>query len=179
MQNGKTTKSHSDWLRIDDRVAGLDMIVKALSDTLNVLRNQIGETNWYDADWFLEESEPIYGLAFIAFQNYINGSVKDFAGSLTEKEMFYKVGQGSTNSTKSKIELIIGLANYSKHKDEGRPHKGTREVLDHFKLDYQNVTYLDKSPIFQGITLLNPNWNLFDIKDSITHWRESLWSRNE
>jgi len=142
----KITKTH--YLRIDHRVVSLNVTIKGLTETITTLKNQINEIYWYDGDWFMEESEPIYGLAFIAFQIYINGSIKDFSGDLKAKETYYKLEQKTNNNTKSKIELIIGLANYIKHKEEGTPHKGTKETLDYFKLNYENVTYLDNSPIF-------------------------------
>ncbi len=173
----KITNVHS--LRFDHRAVSLDMTIKGLSETINILYNQVDELDWYDGDWFMEESEPIYGLIFIAFQNYIYGSIKDFANNLEEKQSFYKIEQNPKDSKRSKIELIIGLANYAKHKDEGMPHKGTKDILDHFKLNYNDVTYLDKSPIFQGLTLLNEDWDLFQIKKLVTDWREYLWSRSE
>lgn len=173
----KTIKTH--YLRNDHRAVSLNITINGLSETIATLKNQIKEIHWYDGDWFMEESEPIYGLAFIAFQNYINGSIKDFADSLKEKEKYYKLGKKQNNNTKSEIELIIGLANYIKHKEEGIPHKGTKETLDYFKLNYENVTYLDNSPIFQGLTLLNEDWDLFNIKEYVTDWREFLWSRND
>ncbi len=176
----KTT--NIDFLRIDHRAVSLDITIKGLTETIAILKNQIDEINWYDGDWFMEESEPIYGLAFIAFQNYINGSIKDFSNSLEKKETYYKLEQNNNNNnnnTKSKIELIIGLANYIKHKDEGILRKGTKGTLDYFKLNYENVTCLDNSPIFQGLTLLDENWNLFEVKNYVMEWREFLWSRND
>ncbi|MFT6844076.1 MAG: hypothetical protein ACJAUV_000247 [Flavobacteriales bacterium] len=173
----KTAKTH--YLRNDSRIISLRMIIKGLSETIKVLENKINEIHWYDGDWFLEESEPIYGLAFIAFQNYINGSIKDFADSLKAKESYYTLGQNCNKGKKSKIELIIGLANYAKHKDEGKPHKGTKNILDHFKLNYNNITFLDKSPIFQGITLLNSDRNLIQITNFVAAWREDIWSSIE
>jgi len=167
------------YLRLDHRAISLDLTIKGLSETIEVLHNQIDEIDWYDGVWFMEESEPVYGLALIAFQNYINGSIKDFADSLSNKESYYKLEQNGKEGNRSKIELIIGLANYAKHKDEGMLHKGTRDILDHFKLTYDDVTYLDKSPIFQGLTLLNEEWDLFQVKNLVTDWREYLWSRNE
>lgn len=173
----KITNIH--YLRFDHRAVSLDITIKGLNETINILKTQIEEIDWYDGDWFMEESEPIYGLAFIAFQNYINGSINDFADSLKEKESYYKLEQNSKEGNKSKIELIIGLANYAKHKDEGTPHKGTKDILDYFKLNYNDVTYLDKSPIFQGLTFLNEDWNLFQVKNIVTAWREYIWSKNE
>jgi len=168
-----------DCFRFDHRAVSLDMIIKGLSEAIEVLKNQIEEIHWYDGDWFMEESEPIYGLAFIAFQNYINGSIKDIADSLSEKVMYYKIENKPNKGNRTSIELIIGLANYAKHKDEEIPHKGTKNILDHFELNYYDITYLDKSPIFQGLTLLNENWDLFQIKNIVLDWREYLWSRNE
>lgn len=162
-------------LRIDYRAVSLDVIIKGIVDAIVVLKNQINEIEWYDADWFLEESEPIYGLAFVAFQIYINGSIKDFAGTLNEKKEFYRLEHNCTEGKKSRIELIIALANFAKHKEEGTPQTGTRRVLDYFKLNYNDIAYLDKSPIFQGLTLLNEDWDLYKIKDNVKEWRELLW----
>jgi hypothetical protein len=174
---GKITNIH--YLRIDHRAVSLNITIKGLTETITFLKNQIDEIDWYDGDWFMEESEPIYGLAFIALQNYINGSIKDIADSLKEKETYYKLEQYLKEGNRSRIELIIGLANYAKHKDEGTPHKGTKDILDHFNLNYEDVTYLDKSPIFQGLTLLNEDWDLLQVKTFVTDWRELLWSKNE
>jgi hypothetical protein len=171
------TKTH--WFRHDCRFESLDLTIKGLTESISVLHNKLNEIYRYDGDWFLEESEPIYGLAFIAMQNYINRSIKDFAENLKNKESFYKLEQTQNTNEKTRIELIIGLANYAKHKDEGTPHKGTRETLDYFNLNYKNVTYLDSSPIFQGLTLLSSDWDLFEITKNVTEWRESIWSSNK
>ncbi len=162
-------------LRADHRVVSLDMILKGLTETIDILKYQIDEIDWYDADWFMEECEPIYGLAFIAFQNYINGSIKDFTDSLEEKKKYYKFEHNPNANSRTKIELIIGLANYIKHKEEGLPHTGTKEILEYFNLNYDNVIHLDNSPIFQGLTILNEEWDLFKIKEIVTEWREFLW----
>ncbi|PKQ45196.1 hypothetical protein [Confluentibacter flavum] len=167
----------TSYLKVDYREVSLEIIINGLNDAINTLKKQIDEIHWYDGDWFMEESEPIYGLAFIAFQNYINGSIQDFKGNLLSKQELYKIENSKSKYPKTKIELIISLANYTKHKDDGVPHKGTKEVLDCFKLNYLNVTYLDKSPIFQGLTILNKNWDLFKIKAIVTKWRKLLWNQ--
>jgi len=165
------------WRRVDYRVASLNIIIQGLNNSIEVLKEHIKEIHWYDGDWFLEESEPIYGLAFIAFQNYIYGSVKDVVDQTNEKINFYQLEPNVEGYSKSKIELIIGLANYAKHKDDGIPHKGTKEILECFNLDYQDISYQDKSAIFQGLTILNKDWNLFEIKELVTNWREMIWTR--
>ena len=169
---------NTHYWRFDHRAFSLSMSIKGLSEMILVLKNHINENQWYDGDWFMEESEQIYGLAFISFQNYINSSIKDFAGSSKNKKEKYKLDSNPHNGRKTNIELIIGLANYAKHKDDDML-TGTKEILDHFNLNYENVTYLDKSPIFQGLTILNEDWDLFKIKEYVTEWREFLWSRND
>jgi hypothetical protein len=61
------------YLKVDYREVSLVIIINGLNDAIDSLKKQIDEIHWYDGDWFKEESEPIYGLAFIALQNYING----------------------------------------------------------------------------------------------------------
>jgi len=166
------------WRRVDYRVASLNMTIQGLNNSIEILKGNIKELHWYDGDWFLEESEPVYGLAFIAFQNYIYGSVKDVVGQTNERVNFYQLGPNVEGYSKSKVELIIGLANYAKHKDDGIPHKGTKEILECFNLDYQDISYPDKSAIFQGLTILNKDWDLFAIKELVTNWRELIWTCN-
>lgn len=109
------TKTH--WRRHTDfRKESLTQIITGLDKSIIVLQKQIEEIPWYDGDWFREESEPIYGLLFVAFQNHIIGSIKDFAGSTSEKEKYYRIGENWRHYPKTSIELIVGLANYSKLK---------------------------------------------------------------
>jgi len=117
----KITNTHS--LRHDYRIKSLKLVIEGLKNSIEVLENCVKEIHWYGGDWFMEESEPIIGLAFIAFQNYINASIKDYAGVLKGKDEFYELCNNSQGLPRSKIELIEALANYAKHKIEGIPHK--------------------------------------------------------
>jgi hypothetical protein len=76
----------------------------------------------------------------------------------------------------TRIELIIGLANYIKHKDERELYKGTREILENFGMNLSIDVEIDKSPIYQGLSILDEKWNLFSIRDSVKNWREKLWT---
>lgn len=169
-------KNSSHWLKVDYRVESLKKILTGLSDSINFLEKRVKDkSDYYDGLWFYEETEPIYGLAFIAFQNYINGSVKDVYGISSKKVESYKIGEYISNSNKTNIELIIGLANYLKHKDDDGPlHKGTQEILECFNLNTDKEADIDKSPIFEGLSILNKDWDLSLILKIVTDWREKL-----
>jgi hypothetical protein len=170
---GKIERTH--FRRHDFRVKSLDMVVDGLQKSIAELEKKVSEIHWYDADWLMEETEPIYGLAFIAFQNYIIGSIADIEGTTKTKHDYYKKDQIIPGYTHTTIELITALANYAKHKDEGLL-KGTIIILDGFRLNYKDVIYLNETAIFQGLDILDSDWDLIKIKDYLTDWRESLWT---
>lgn len=165
----------TNWRRHDFRAKSLYMVVEGLAKSIAELEKNVEAIHWYDGDWLMEETEPIYGLAFIAFQNYINGSISDFDGDIKQKNTFYKKAPLIENSNRTNIELIITLANYAKHKDEGDPHPGTSTVLDAFDFKYKNLIYLDEGPIFRGLAILNADYDLFKIMETVISWREHLW----
>lgn len=164
-----------DCSRFDGRIESYNQIILGLENSIKILKQKLNDLDWYDGLWFLEEAEPIYGLAFIAFQNYINGSIKDFCESTDKKEFYYKENQVIGSSKRSKIELIIGIANYSKHKDEGSIHKGTREILESFNINCTSEIDIVKSPIFEGLNILHEKWDLLEILKITSDWRECLW----
>ncbi|HXD94696.1 MAG TPA: hypothetical protein VNX01_15930, partial [Bacteroidia bacterium] len=133
------------------------------------------EYPYYDWGWFRDDSEAIYGLAFIAFQNYINSTIKDLTTSTVNKAKYYNLDSNFKNYEKSDIELIIGLANYSKHKDDdGELHKGTFEILKSFNLEVSKDNDLPSPPIFEGVAILSENGNLLEILSRVITWREKL-----
>jgi len=72
----------TDWRRMDFRIEVLRLTITGLENSIEVLQTKFNEIDWYDGLWLLEESEPIFGLAFIAIQNYINSSIYDRFESL-------------------------------------------------------------------------------------------------
>ena len=57
-------KTH--WRKVDYRVKSLSLVIEGLQQSICELEKQVKLGGWYDGDWLLEESEPIYGLGFIA-----------------------------------------------------------------------------------------------------------------
>jgi len=164
----------TNWLEMDYRIESLNLIITGLENSIQTIVKKNKEFDWYDGIWMREESEPIYGLAFIAFQNYINGSINDLFDKPENKVQYYKKGHKHKDFERTQIELIIGLANYYKHKD-AKFHKGTSEILKSFNLDINSENVIDNSPIFEGLEILNFEWNLFEIKKIVTEYRKSLF----
>lgn len=162
--------------RQGDRIESLNQIIIGLDNAIDLLKKQMDEINWYDSSWFKEEAEPIYGLAFIAFQNYLVGCIKDSFDSTTTKLKLecFRLVPNMEGFEKSSIELITTLANYSKHKDEGI-YPSIQENLKCFKLKWSNDIEIDESPIFEGLSLLSEKWDLFEILKIVTDWEEKLW----
>lgn len=166
-----TEKTH--WCKVDYRVDSLYQIIMGLENSIVSLKQRVDEYGYNVID-FDENSEPIYGLAFIAFQNYINGSIKDLYETTSSKTTYYKIDSNLMNFHKSSIELIIGLANFIKHKDDDELRKGTKDILDCFDLKYVDNDIIN-SPIFEGLSLLNKDWDLFEILKIVTNWRKKLF----
>lgn len=161
---------------IDYRKESLNLIIIGLDNSIQTLVQKNKDLSWYDGIWFREESEPIYGLAFIAFQNYINGSINELFDKPENKIQYYKIDPNYKDFGKPLIELIIGLANYYKHKDS-KLHRGTIEVIESFNLDIGSENVIDDSPIFDGLEILNYEWNLFVIQKIVTDYRRRLFEK--
>lgn len=166
------------YLEVDYRASSLNMVIKGLSGSIKEFKT-FGEKNqWYDALFFLEDSEHIFGLAFIAFQNYINASIKDLTekGGRDLQQEHYKHGDVLSSTGCTNIELIICLANYIKHKgdDNNEFHKNTKRVLAQFNLNTDKHCDITESAVFGGLDILDEKWDLTAIKDSVLRWRKSV-----
>jgi hypothetical protein len=167
-------KTH--YLKLDHLKSILEIIISGFDNSINVLRERIDKIHWYDGSWFIEEVEPIVGLAFIAYQNYINSSIYDRFGNLNNKLEVYKNGSGFIDKKRTEIELIVAIANYFKHRDDEQPlHKGTQAVFEDLHLEFIDINAPELLPILRGFHILSDSWNLNDVTKIVTDWRESLW----
>lgn len=167
------TKTH--YLKRDFRITSLNYIISSLDKTIKSLFAEAKNGGGYDITCALEDSEHIYGLAFIAFQNYINGSVKDFQGNSLLKYKFYESGEQIIGFQKTNIQLIITLANYIKHVEEKDFDDHVKTCLEHFNLRTDKEFDIDNSPIFEGLAILHENSDLIEIKNKVKLWRDKLW----
>lgn len=164
------------WKRYDFRIESLQMTILGLEKLILELRKKVEIIKWYDGLWLLEESEPICGLAFVAFQSYINSSVFDRFESLEKQYLKYKTGDEIKDTGRTDIELIISIANYFKHRDH--PKNLTREtskILNDFNLQFDKDVDITNSPIFKGLEILSEDWDLQVGVKIVERWREKLW----
>ncbi len=167
-------KTH--WRKIDLRIESLQLSILGLEKSIVELRKKEEEIECYDGLWLLEESEPVYGLAFIAIQNYINSSVYDRFDSLEKQYLKYKIGNKIKDNGRTDIELIVSIANYYKHRDH--PHKlsgETPKILNDFNLQYDKEVDVTNSPILKGLEIISKNWDLGIAIQAAKTWREKLW----
>ncbi len=168
------TKTH--WNRNDFRLDSLTLTIDGLEKSIIELEKKLKEIEWYDGLWFLEEVEPIIGLSFIAFQNYINSSIYDRFETLEKQQEKYKLGNLIKETGRTDIELIIGIANYFKHRDSHKDlHKGTRNILTDFHLPFDKKTDIPNSVIIKGLEYFSEKWELTIVIKTVMDWREKLW----
>ena len=164
----------------DFRANSLDKTISALYATILELKNFNEENSWYDGLFLLEDTEHIFGLAFIAFQNYINASIKDLTaiGGKDLQAKYYKFGNTLKPSNYTLIELIVALANYIKHKEDDAEnfHKTTRSVLKNFNFNINKDCDITESAIFSGLEKIDENWNLKNIQSRVEEWRKDIAS---
>src|SRR5690554_1111336 len=156
-------------LKADYNAESLKQIIIGLNNSIKTIE----EIYSFDGFYLLEKSEPVFGMAFIAFQNYINSSIKDLFNTTENKTSYYILGSRSEKYERSNIELIIALANYIKHKDESKLHKGTQSILDAFNLEPSSI--IEESPIFGGLSILDEKWDIFKVYEMVTEWRKDLF----
>ncbi|MFD1553165.1 hypothetical protein [Putridiphycobacter roseus] len=142
--------------------------------------------NYWDSI-YADDTEHLVGTAFIVLQNYINSSISDLYLKLSKLHLKYSTAKMVNNECKTtRIELIIVLANYYKHRDlPTELHKHTTNPLDDLKIYYKEIYNLEKnkyfykigsdSPIFNGLSLLSIEWELNDLIEIVSEWREDLW----
>ncbi|MFH6959212.1 hypothetical protein ACHRV1_17600 [Flavobacterium aquidurense] len=177
--------------RIDSRIN----IVKKLIEPFQLQLNGIVESvkiqggEYWDM-LYADDTEHFVGTVFIILQNYINSSISDLYPELEKIHLKYSIGTKIENTNSTKIQLIISMANYYKHRDlPSALHKYTSNTLNDLDIEYkcfydvQNDKYFHEigsnSPVFTGFTKLSENWDFNDVLDAVAIWRENMWQIEE
>jgi hypothetical protein len=164
----------NNLFQTDFRVTVLENIISGLTKSMNFLFEKNRTIPEFDGLFLAEQVEPVIGLGFVAYQNYIIGTIsdlKEFSNNTNiknfKKHLFYLDDSTKINGKLTRIELIISLANYYKHKDEGI-NSLTKENLDRYDL------LIEDFPINSGLTLLTEKWNLNEVTNYVLDWRKNL-----
>lgn len=175
-------KYDTHYMRHDFRKDSLYTIIRGLQASIDIIEDKLKLNDWYNGIFAREELEPVIGIAFITCQNYINKSIADIQTSYYKtfkKHQLYEKYKLLDNFSATAIQLIIAVANYTKHEEEGNLKHYTTSVLDIFDLEYLNPDIVDSSPIFSAMELIDENWSLIVMADLVCDWRETLWQSAE
>jgi len=166
-----------NFVEFDYRINNLMLIIESFENTRVKLRKQIEASDWYSNEMYVTELELLLGMIFISLQNYINGTIMDWFPRLKDQHLKYNIGK---KEEKNRIELIIALANYYKHKDSsGNLYPNTMKALEYYNLSTDKDADIVNSPILKGFELLSENWKIDNLVDIVKLWRKELWCFDE
>jgi hypothetical protein len=178
-------------LKKDRRLLTLIELLKPFQIKLYIIKSICKSENYVNWDSvYSDDLEDWVGGAFIFIQNYINSSISDLYPNLKEQYKIYNCDVKFYKTNISRIDLIIAIANYYKHRDSPPPlHKNTSKIFEILKIDYkENVENKNdqysliigaNSPIYSGFSFLSSNWDLEDIVVLVSEWREKMWLEYE
>lgn len=169
---------------IDFRFDWVATTIHALESGFANIREKEDAELWFDGIWQLEHADNILGIAFVAAQAYILGTVEDVntiredAGKKRmDKIDYYSDVPELLSSEASQILLINSIANYYKHHDEWDkwPTNFTGKTLAQV-----GIVESTEFPCYVAATKLwneNELENLENLLMIISKWREYILSK--
>jgi hypothetical protein len=168
----------------DFRYEWIETILLALETGFERIRDKAKAESWFDGLWQLEYAESIFGIAFVAAQAYILGTVEDVnkirehnGKNRIDKNNYYSDAPNLLSSGINPILLINSIANYYKHHDEWDkwPNNHTVETL-------AQVGIVDSTefPCNVAITILLGDSKINSLNNILTiisEWRKYILSR--
>ena len=176
------------YLRNDTRIRVIRNLMTPFIKQLNDIREICKKDNFKYWDIYEDDTEHLIGTVFIILQNYINSSISDLYPELSIINQKYSVDKLINEDSKTtRIQLIISIANYYKHRDLPKElYKPTTYPFEDLKIEYKAIYNSENnkfyykigsgSPIFNGLTLLSEEWDLNDLIEIVSDWRENLWN---
>jgi len=176
------------YLRFDTRIGVLRSIISPFQNQLNEIKKIcVAENNIYWDSIYADDIEHLVGTVFIILQNYINSSISDLFPDLSKLYSKYSFDKKINNSQTTRIELIIAVANYYKHRDlPTKLEKYTEKPFIDLKIKFieENFGPPTKitgacSPVFNGFGMLSESWDFNDLISIVSEWRENMWLKEE
>lgn len=175
-------------MRNDFRIGIIKQIIAPFKIQLDNIEKICREDNFiYWDSVYADDTEHLVGTVFIILQNYINSNISDLYPDLTKLHLKYSLDKKVKENTKiTRIELIITIANYYKHRDlPSELHKNTTNPLENLNIKHKEIYDIENnkffykmgadSPVFNGFSLLSEKWDFNDLIRIVEEWRENLW----
>ncbi|GAB2192057.1 hypothetical protein [Sessilibacter sp. MAH2] len=121
-------KTH--YLEADYRSETLEEIFVSLDHGFARYQKKYDENEWYDAYWAQEQTESIFGIAYVTAQTYITGAISDVSkisgyNAKSKKIEWLSTACKELQNGISTILFINTMANYYKHYEEWGQWKAT------------------------------------------------------
>ena len=174
-------KTH--YLEVDYRSETLEEIFVSLDHGFTRYQKKYDENEWYDAYWAQEQTESIFGIAYVTAQTYITGAISDVS-KITGHNAKHKKFEWLSTSCKellngiSTISFINAMANYYKHYEEWDRweatgiNKNTIETLLAFGINEET-----DFPCWEAAKILSGEkfpFNISFLGEILIGWRKEL-----
>ena len=170
---------------MDLRESWISDLLASLSHGFVKIQEKLRDLDYYDVGFAKEQAETIFGLAFVAAQTYITGTISDMFEinsdcGLSKQDMLFH-DSPQLNQNVSKIILVNAIANYFKHYEEWngweiqRYNRQTIQTLNLVGIN-ENTTY----PCHVAAQMIWPNEVLCELSyllDVLVDWRKHLLER--
>ena len=156
-------------------------LLSSLNHGFSIIQHKLNYIDHFDGIFAQEQAETIFGIAFVAAQTYITGTVSDMM-VINEKVKLSKFEMLSLGSPMvgqiSKVHLINAIANYYKHHEEWSDwnvegqSKKTIEALKSCGIS-ENTPY----PCHKAAQIIWPSEVLCELNemlDVLVAWRRNL-----
>jgi hypothetical protein len=180
-------KEEMHYHEIDFRRDWLGELFHALTAAINNISERIKKDDYFDETFAREHSETILGIAFIAAQTYIAGTVADINAILgkskqLKRDQLLALDVVFIKNGITRLELIDAIANYHKHHDEWetwKPNRRNQSTID--ILNKCEITEETEFPCYSAATRLWPPERLGEfgyLLDALVAWRERVFREN-
>lgn len=177
---------------IDFRRNWLSQLFVALTGMMNDIDRRLEKGDYYDGTDAREDAEFILGIAFIAAQTYIVGTVADINAvlgkskrseqdGLLEARELLSLDVVSVANGVSRTQLVYEIANYHKHHDEWEEwsvndrNRQTIKILNGCGI-HKGTTH----PCYEAAALLWPEEQLGEcgyLLNLLEDWRERVFRK--
>jgi len=177
-----------DMRAIDFRKSWMRELFLGLKQSFVSVEEKLNTTDWYDGLDAKEQMETIYGIAFVAAQTYITGTISDICKIRGENYKTIKPKMLSSGSPiivdkVTKVFLVNTIANFYKHNEEWNnwnPKNNNKKTIE--TLAKCGITENTDFPCYKVATMLWREEELCELNyllDILVEWRKSLLSNSE